>query len=192
MSLLDSIYINLRIISKIQDNGRLSTTNHGQVKLENDGYGTTLWRTLTGDSREQTAKFLRQLINDVTELSDNIINSLVIGQNTDNDKIHSMFQLNENSKKCHQLRKLSRELGNSKRGITNLHNTYNKDANITSKIEEVIDNIDVQIEKIQKALAIIEGQEKQRIARITSIQKSLYNKTNNDDSDDDNIPNLNF
>jgi len=210
MSLLDNIFVNLKIISKVQNEGRISTTNPGQVKLENDGYSTTVWRTLTGDSREETVKYLITLIHDVGEISDNIINSLAISKNTQQENT-SMFLLNENSKKCHQLRKLAKELKNSKRGIANLHNTYRKDANVTSKIEEVLDKIDVEIDKIERALFIIDPPEsdvnrrkfiharniresRHRIPQVhrhtTTIDSNII--SDETDSESDNSPQLEF
>ena len=153
MSLLDNIFVNLRIISKIEEHGRIVTTTPGQVKLEKDNYTTTVRRTFSRDSRSKTIRFLAKLIDNVTEISDSIINSLVIEQNQKTSSF-KLFQLNENSKKYHNLNKLVRELENSKKGILNLHATYTKDANATSKLEEIIDNIDIQINKIETALNI--------------------------------------
>ena len=151
MSLLDSIFVNLRIISKIEDNGRISTTSPGQVELEKEGYTTTLWRTITGDSREKTGKFLKKLIDDATELSDDRINLLLSQKGQE----LSPLQNNENTKHRHELKKIGTGMNDAKRGINKLLATYNDDANITSKIEEVLDKIVVQVAKIEKALEIL-------------------------------------
>jgi hypothetical protein len=150
-NLLDNIFINLRVIGKIPPKGRISTTSPGQVKLEEEGYTSKIWRTLTGDSRDKSVKLLSGLANDVTEISDNIISSLYFSRQYEGDKM-GMFQINENTKKCHQLRKLVRELDACKAGLHNLLNTYSRDVLITSRIEEVEDKFDIQIEKITKAL----------------------------------------
>jgi hypothetical protein len=89
-----------------------------------------------------------QIINDVGELSDNIIDSLKTGVGNNNN----LGVLNENTKKCHQLQKLSAMLKNSKKGIVNLHTTYSDDANVTARLDEVMDKIDQQYRTILEVL----------------------------------------
>lgn len=168
MNLLDNIFVNLRIISKIPENGKLSTTSPGQVSLETDSYFSKVWRTLTGDSRNKTVKFLQRLISDATEISDNMINSLIVNKNLskqNNDRVSidvNIYRLNDYNKKLQQLKKLVRELRNSKKGIANLHITYSTDADVTSKIEEIIDKIESQVSKIEKAILLIEKDERKK------------------------------
>lgn len=156
MSLLDKIIVNLRIISKIQENGKLSTINPGQISLESDGSMTPLWRTILGDSREKTIAFLTQLVNDVSEISDSILCSKYMMQYD----ATNMYQVNERNKKIDNLTNLSRQLQNCKKGIVNLYNTYKSDANIASKLEEIIDKIEGQIIKIERSLVMLKEQEK--------------------------------
>lgn len=154
-TILDNIFINLRVIAKIPENGKISTISPGQVKLEDEGYTTTIWRTLTRDSRTKSIKLLMGLFNDVNEYSDNTISSLYYVKQYENDNL-TMFQLNENARKCHTLRKLVRELGNARPGLKNLSNTYKDDPNVIAGIEEIQDKIDLQITKIQAALRLID------------------------------------
>lgn len=156
MSLLDKIYVNLKIISKIQENGKISTISPGQITLESETYWTSFWRTLSGDSREKTVSFLQQLLNDVMVQSDNMIRSPYFHNYDDTD----MYQVNEHNMIIGHLKKLSQEMQNSKKGIVNLHATYSDDASIASKLEEVIAKIETQIEKIEKALSFTKTPEK--------------------------------
>lgn len=199
MSLLDNIFINLKIISKIPENGRINTTSAGQVYLEKDNLQSSVMRRVKGDSRDKTVKFLMGLINDVTEISDNIINSLYIARNYERDNANNavtLSQLNENARKSHQLAKLIRELKNSKRGVASLHATYNRDATVSARIEEIMDKIDLQIEKIGKALRIIEASDDETIEALRNRKRhSTTNPTTKDgesDSDDDGGYNINF
>ena len=157
MSLLDKIIVNLRIISKIQENGKISTISPGQISLENEGVMTPLWRSVLGDSREKTVSFLTQLINDVTEISDSMISSPFMVNYDPSD----MYQTNERSKRIDQLTNLSRQLQNCLKGVVNLHATYKGDASIASKIEEVMDKMDSQVMKIERSLTMMKEQEKQ-------------------------------
>lgn len=158
-TVLDNIYINLRVIAKIPEGGKISTTSPGQVTLEDtNNRATRIWRTLTRDSRKKSVKLLMGLANDITEISDNIISSLYYTHQYENDK-PSMFQLNDNAKKIHQLKKLVRELQNSVPGFNNLLNTYRKDLNVTAGIEEIVDKVNIQITKIQNTLRMMNQSE---------------------------------
>jgi hypothetical protein len=216
MSLLDNLFVNLRVISKIPENGRISTTGAGQIKIEDtktlNGWLSTGRRRLTGDSRDEAVKVLMQIINDVGELSDNIIDSLKTGAAANNN---NLGVLNENTKKCHQLQKLSIMLKNSKKGIVNLHHTYSDDANVTARLDEVMDKIDQQHNTILEVLEHMKSngvmthhkqeepqhqhhQQHQPAPFLPQIQKAIAaepvrsNATqDSDDSDDDQV-NLNF
>jgi len=164
MSLLDNIFVNLRVLSRIPEEGRISTTGTGQIKLEDTkslaGWAATSRRRLTGDSRDEAVKVLMQLINDITEISDNIINSLIVppisSMGSSPDTISSIGLLNDNSKKCHQLNKLCVMLKNAKKGIVNMHRTtYSDDINITAKLDEIMDKMDQQNARISEVLQYI-------------------------------------
>lgn len=188
-NILDNIFINLRVIARIPPKGRICTTSPGQVQLDEKGYSTKMWRTLTRDSRDKSVKLLTGIANDITEISDNIISSLYFSRHYEKDRM-SMFQVNENTKKCHQLKKLVRELTNSKPGLKNLLETYSKDIPIMSSIEEVEDKFNMQVEKIQKALDRINAKNSSDYQKIRpeSRQSSKYQNNHSeeeDDSDDD-------
>lgn len=157
MSLLDNIFVNLRVLSKIPEHGRISTTGNGQIKLEDTkslgGWVASGKRTLNGDSREEMIKLLMQLIGGVTEMSDNIINSLSLSNNSAE---HTIGVFNENSKKCYQLNKLCTMLKDAKKGILNLHKTtYSDDLNITAKLDEILDRMNQQQQRISKVLEFV-------------------------------------
>jgi len=156
MSLLDKCIVNLRIISKIQENGKISTVNTGQICLEDESVMTPVWRTVLGDSRDKTIAFLLQLINDVSEITDSILSSKFI---IDYDSTN-MFQVNKRSKHIDDLTNLSRQLQNSKKGFVNLHSTYKCDANIASKLEEIMEKADSLVLTIERSLLMLKDQDK--------------------------------
>lgn len=173
MSLLDNLYVNLRVISKIPEGGRICTTGAGQVKIEDTktlgGWLSTGRRRITGDSRDESVKTIMQIVNDVSELSDNIVDSLKTDNSTHSA---SMGILNENVKKCHNLQKLSVMLKNSKKGIVNLHATYQDDANITARIDEIMDKIDQQCETIAHVLEYMRQQKRFNIDDASPSRRS--------------------
>lgn len=180
---MDRLFVNLRIISKLPEHGRIGTTSAGEIYIEKDKIQTTLLRTLTGDSRDKSIDFLTSLMNDVQQRSDNIINALYIAKHHDRENANNIMtleQINENAKKSQQLNKLIREVRNSKSGINNLLSTYKKDATISAKIEEILDKADLQIEKIERALKIIEISDKETIESLkTSETKKNINQMAN-------------
>jgi hypothetical protein len=165
--ILDSIIIDLKVIQKVPAKGRLCTTSHGHLMLEIEGNYAKIKRTINGDSRNRLIDRLKSLTSGITEISDNIISSLYFTRHYEGDRMN-MFQINENSKKCHQLKKLSRELGECDEGLLNLKNTYGKDVRINAELEQIADKFKEQIKKIDKALQLIEEEEKKILGHTTS------------------------
>lgn len=157
--ILDSIIIDLKVIQRVPAKGRLCTTSHGHLKLEIEGNYAKVKRTINGDSRTRLINRLKSLTSGITEISDNIISSLYFTRHYEGDRMN-MFQLNENTKKCHQLRKLGKELGECQNGLSNLKNTYGKDVRINAELEQIADKFKEQIKKIVKALTLIDEDEK--------------------------------
>ena len=157
--ILDSIIIDLKVIQRVPPKGRLCTTSHGHLKLEVEGNYAKIKRTINGDSRNRLINRLKSLTSGITEISDNIISSLYFTRHYEGDRMN-MFQLNENTKKCHQLRKLAKELGECDDGLCNLKNTYGKDVRINAELEQIADKFKEQIKKIAKALTLIDEDEK--------------------------------
>lgn len=156
MSLLGKLIVNLRILSKIEENGKLSTTSPGQVILEGSSLMTPLWRSVMGDSRDKTVSFLVQLINDATEISDSMINSPYMLE----FDVNNIYQMTERKKKIEELINLSRQLQNSKKGMVNLHATYKGDATASSRIEEIMEQVDRLVNTIESSLAILKNKER--------------------------------
>ena len=156
MSLLDKLFVSLRVLSKLPEGGRICTTSTGQIKIEDTnsmgGWIATSRRRITGDSREEAVKVLMQIINDVSELSDNIIDSI---RNYGENNTAPIGHVNENTKKCQTLDKICTMLKSSKKGIVNLHGTYSDDANITAKLEEIMEKMDSQHERIVEVLSYV-------------------------------------
>jgi uncharacterized protein YktB (UPF0637 family) len=170
MSLLDKLIVNLRIISKIQENGKISTITPGQIALEDESLMVSVWRTLLGDSRDKTVGFLTQLMNDISEISEGILSSkyILAFDHT------NMYQVNERNKRMDQLINLSRQLQNSKKGFVNLHATYKTDASVASKLEEIMDKIEVQIITIERSLTMLKDHDDAQLTTTKDSIKSIY------------------
>lgn len=143
---LDTLILNLKIISKLKPGCKLSIKeNNGII---NDIYIDTsyfqyLYRIFSDNSRDNTIKFLEILDREITKKIEEIIKQ-------ENYTDSNMFL---NSKE-NILLNLSHNLNLSLVGLNNLINTYSNDEYIISKIEMIINNFELKIRKISNILKI--------------------------------------
>ena len=143
---LDSLILNLKIISKLKPGYKLSIKeNNGQV---NDVYIDTsylqyLYRMFSDNSRDHTTKFLEMLDKEITKKIEELVKE-------ENYTDSNMFL---NSKE-NILLNLSHNLNLSLVGLNNLINTYANDEYTISKIEMIINNFELKIRKISNILKV--------------------------------------
>ena len=126
----EKLFINLRILSKIQKNGRISRSYDGIISLENEHFYQSFKRFLTSDSRKQSVYEINSVINECVDCLSNIINSKFLNKmfcNTD-----------EYYKCCEDLELLVTELDSAKMGIENLKFTYKIDANTATQLDIIV------------------------------------------------------
>ena len=135
----DYISNNLKVIGKIELNTKVCIRN-GHVYLDTSWILPNLKRFVMGDDRYSTIEFIRTLIHNAFVLSDNLSMHLALNVKKDEMKYVSI------------LKRLLTDLTQSVRGVRNLNDTYANDAAIRSKIEVLIDNLNVQTEQIRNTL----------------------------------------
>lgn len=143
---LDSLILNLKIISKLKPGYKLSLKKNinGMNEIYIDtGYLQYLYRLFSDNSRNNTIKFLELLDKEITKK----IEELVIKEKS-NDL--DMFL---NSKE-NILLNLSHNLNLSLVGLNNLINTYSNDEHTVSNIEIIINNFELKIRKISNILKV--------------------------------------
>ena len=133
----DKLFINLRILSKIQKNGKITRSSDGIIALENENFYQFLKRFVTSDSRKQSVFEINSIINETIRALNNIVDSKFM------NKLYSSS--NEFYKGCENLNLILKELRLAKIGIDNLQFTYKSYVNITSQL-------DILIIKIQSAI----------------------------------------
>ena len=126
----DKLLINLKIISKIQKNGRIARSYDGIISLETDQVYQSLKRFLTNDSRKQAIFEINSIISECIDTINYIINSKYTNI--------QYSQTQEYFKNCENLNLLITELGSSKSGIENLKFTYQNDPNIVTQLDILI------------------------------------------------------
>jgi len=136
----DKLFINLKILGKIQKNGRICRSYDGIISLENDNFYQSVKRTLSSDSRKQSIFEINSIINECIECLNGILNS----------KYMNKLQANTDDyfKSCEDISLILKELSFAKSGIDNLKFTYTVDANVESQLDIII----VKIQSILKVM----------------------------------------
>jgi hypothetical protein len=143
-SIPDKLLINLKIISKIQKNGRITRSYDGIVSLENEVFYQPLRRFLSSDSRKQAVFEINSIITECIEQLSHILNSKFMNKN--------FSQSDEYLKNCENVSLLLNEMELAKCGIENLKFTYQNDQNITSQLDIVILKLNTTIKDVTQKL----------------------------------------
>ena len=136
---LDSLILNLKIISKIKPGYKLSVKDNLEIYIDTS-YLQSFYRIFSDNSRDITTNFLEILDIQITQKIEEIIKT----------KNEEMFL---NSKE-NILLNLNHNLSLSLVGLNNLINTYSPDEYTISKIEMTINNFELKIRKISNILKV--------------------------------------
>jgi hypothetical protein len=147
----DTILVNLKIISKIAPNNKLKLINN-TTTIEKEGMAAWLLRWYNGDSREKTVGFIKTVVNDSINITNDLMNSTYINNRTRK----TVYEETEFTKAYSMLMLIKNEMVNSKTGILNLNKTYQLDIQIISQLEVVINKIDGHIGIIERKLKEIQ------------------------------------
>jgi hypothetical protein len=155
---VENVITNLKIISNLKPNDKLTIKN-SLLSIDTPYYSQGMYRWWNQDSRTNTMIELEKIINDTFSIIDDIysaeLHEKTGGKNLEskyykNSLPQTYFQ-NENSQ---QLQTFSSELTNTIKGLQNLKLTYRKDISICSKIDVMIEKINIRIKKINQLLTI--------------------------------------
>ena len=155
----DKLLINLKILSKIPKNGRISRSLDGIISLETDTIYQPFRRFLTSDSRKQSISEINSIINECIDTLSNIINLKWMNV--------KFFNTQEYHKGMENISLLINSLESAKIGIVNLKFTYQNDPNISCQI-------DIMILKVNSTL-------KEYKQKITIYTTELENSLDNDE-----------
>jgi len=133
----DYLSKNLNVIGQIQLHAKIYIRN-GNIYID-DSYAilSSFKRYIMGDNRYDTLEFIRTLIHNTFVLCDRII---LDETKPDASKYNAI------------LFRLGNDLNSSIQGITRIKETYSSDARISSSVDVLIDNINVQYKKIRSYL----------------------------------------
>jgi hypothetical protein len=160
----DNLLINLKILSKIQKNGRIARSFDGIISLETDAYIQPLKRFLSSDSRKQAIFEINSIITESITALHNILNSKYMNKN--------FCQTDEYQKNCENLQLLMAEMELARAGIENLKFTYQNDQNIASQLDIIILKINTTVKDVTQKLFYFQSFIPSQNAQNTSHQPS--------------------
>jgi hypothetical protein len=143
-TLPDKLLINLKILSKIQKNGRITRSYDGIISLESDAVYKSVKRFVTSDSRKQAVSEINSIINETVLTLNNILSSKFMTK--------PFFGSDEFVKNCELLNLIVSELEQSKTGIEHLKFTYKNDQNTASQLDIIILKMNSTIKDVYQKL----------------------------------------
>lgn len=126
----DKLLINLRILSKIQKNGRIAKSYEGIINLEDNTIYKGIKRFIYNDSRKQSVFEINSIIDEVAITFNHLINNKHMNKSYSNTS--------EQIKNLEIINLLLKEVQDAKVGVENLRFTYRSDQNIISQIDIII------------------------------------------------------
>jgi len=164
----DKLLINLKILGKIQKNGRISRSCDGLISLESERIYQPLKRFVNSDSRKQAVFEINSIVTECIETLSHIVNSKYMSRQkplykpNDSYKIEdgrnyekSSMQTIEFNKLCEEIYLVMREMEFARVGIENLKFTYQNDPNTSSQLDIIILKIDTTLRDIGNKLAVL-------------------------------------
>lgn len=145
----DKLLINLKILSKIQKNGRISRSYDGIIGLESERFYQSLKRLVTSDSRKQSVFEINSIVNECIETVQHLVNSKYMHQ--------QYCHTEEYVKLCETLRMLLREMDGARVGIENLKFTYQVDHNVVSQLDIIVLKLNTIIRDTNTKVAFYEA-----------------------------------
>ena len=145
----NQVLIELRVIARIGEGGRISTTGHSSVCIEQETLLQPFWRMISGDNREHAVK---SITNTIAKAFDHTTSLM------ENELLHipdddcTVSQRNNKEAQTLALRNLNKSLSDSIRGIANLCLTYKGDIVVVSKLEILMNEVETQVQKVQRFL----------------------------------------
>jgi len=158
-SLSENVLTNLKILSNIKTNDKLSKDVNNVLIIDTPYIGQGITRWWHSNSRDETIKNLENIITDTFKLIDNVYSSEFTdlpGNDIENNYYykHSLPTNYFKSENSQQLQTFSIELTNSIKGLENLKLTYKCDISVCSKIDVLIEKINIRIKKVNGLLTI--------------------------------------
>ena len=150
---MDQTLKDLKILSKIPQNGKIRTSSTGCIELEPESSFNSVMRTLFTDSRRKALRDIHNVMIQAFEHTDGILKSKYINI-YDLVSRPSDADIDTHQEECRKLRYLGNELTKSIIGLNNLKKTtYKDDVSFGADIDIVIRDIKSRVLSINSRLS---------------------------------------
>lgn len=157
---MDRLFINLKVLSKIEEGQKLYTKDEYLTVDDGTSYKQMMLRWWTGEDRIRTLDKIKEVVRNSIGCGQNAINSEMILRAQNNSEINSsdkikIAQWEADRDKFIQLDNknllisLSKEMSGALNGIKKLQTTYNDDKTLGSKLELEIELLERNVEKFK-------------------------------------------
>lgn len=146
LKVIETLLLNLKIIGKIPENGRLRRSDQGTLAIDNS-FG--IFRFMNGDTRKKAINDINEIISFGIEKCNDIINSKYFDEYYKSEQVTKRID-NEYTKNYELLIIIYTELKNCLQGLSNLKITYEDDSTVLSRIDIIIskiENFTIELEK---------------------------------------------
>ena len=148
-NLLESHLINLKIISKVPAETKVSVAD-GTVVKDCETALQPVIRFIKGDSRRRTVEVITNIINSTIDSAENMCESVYL--KVGDTKEANAYEYGRFKQIYEDLRSISFALNESTRGIRNISNTYKTDDIVVSNMDRLLERIQAEVDKIQGLL----------------------------------------
>jgi len=147
----DKLLINLKILSKIQKNGKITRSFDGIISLDSDTFYQPIRRFIGNDSRKQAVFEINSIVSEAMETFKHILNCKFMNRhNINTDEYHKCFD---------NLEILYEEFNLAKCGVENLKFTYQNDQNIVSQLDIILLKMSTTIKDVSSKIKALRPQQ---------------------------------
>ena len=155
---IDDVILNLKIISSIKQDDKLTRNQDDHLTIENKDLLQGARRWWNSNSRAETIAHIKNIIRASFDITDTTIEQELMQEG-----VHGAHGVHEAS--SHQktyfnegnsclLQRFVLEMTNAIRGLDNLKYTYKNDVNISSEIDILKEQLEIRTQKINSLLKI--------------------------------------
>lgn len=142
---LDRILLNLKVLAQVPKHGRLCKGGEGLIALEQDTFYVSLKRFLFHDSRRQTLREVKLIVEQTSEKVNDLITSKFMNTDMENTEQHRTIIEN--------LVQVLVNMEEATQGVENMKlTTYSKDATTRSELDLLLLRLSSSIKLIKRNL----------------------------------------
>ncbi len=154
MKEFEKTLLNLKIVSKIQEDTKIKSVNDGIFDLERINMYTSIRRFLKNESRHTNIKMINDVIDSVIEACDNKLNSKIFSKKiTDLNDSFILSKIDDEYTTNYKLLSLVyNDLQLVPEALNNLKKIYYDDKKTCSNIDMISSKVIIYMQKLEKVL----------------------------------------